>query len=272
MYKFLEELKKDIDEKSFDKIVADRLIFLASEEYKKETEIISETSGIITLIKGFIPKDKKILFAAGLAGAAYVYDDEECYITLLSNIKELKDKKNKPIDKVMLEAVANTVHDYFGKELSPLFSQSEDWKNLSKEEIRECYNNCFIESYKKDNGLTWENMPDFVPVSIKETKGLGFAMCSEHAALTQQLFSFLGIESYYVGNNMIIDGKEAPHAYNLIKNDSGDSFVIDILNNNTGKVESEKVNNLLQGKTEVLAGKYHYGNVQNKDKDTVLEC
>ena len=62
--------------------------------------------------------------------------------------------------------------------------------------------------------------------------GWSISKCVEYAAMTNQLFSFLGIESYYVKNKLLINGKSnyEGHAYNVIKTQRG-YFVIDILNN-----------------------------------------
>ena len=79
-------------------------------------------------------------------------------------------------------------------------------------------------------------------ISIKKIKGLGFAKCVEHAAMTNQLFSFLGVQSTYVENFLVDkDDKDAlaGHAYNIREGSTG-PVLVDYMNDITIRLESEE--------------------------------
>ena len=52
---------------------------------------------------------------------------------------------------------------------------------------------------------------------IGDLKGIGVAKCTERAALAQQILSLFGLESYYCIGCVRRDGKEIPHAFNVLK-------------------------------------------------------
>ncbi|MBP3255199.1 MAG: hypothetical protein J6M60_01735 [Clostridia bacterium] len=54
---------------------------------------------------------------------------------------------------------------------------------------------------------------------ISILKGKNAAMCAERAAMAQNIFSFLGIESYYISGDIEVGEQKGPHAYNIIKLD-----------------------------------------------------
>ena len=72
----------------------------------------------------------------------------------------------------------------------------------------------------------YKEVPD-----ISKIKDLGFSMCSEWTSVTNQLFSFLGFESYYVQNSMVSNNGIEGHAYNIVKTDEG-YVLVDIINRN----------------------------------------
>ena len=52
---------------------------------------------------------------------------------------------------------------------------------------------------------------------IGDLKNKGVAMCTERAALAEQLLSLFGFDSHYVIGCVKHDNKEEPHAYNIVK-------------------------------------------------------
>lgn len=62
-------------------------------------------------------------------------------------------------------------------------------------------------------------------------KNNSIAECTEYAALTQNLFSFLGANSYYVSGSFSSDkGQSESHAYNLVQFDANSFFIVDTAN------------------------------------------
>ena len=57
------------------------------------------------------------------------------------------------------------------------------------------------------------------------------AECTEYAVLTQNLYSFLGANSYYVSGSFSTDkGQNESHAYNLVQLDANSFFIVDTAN------------------------------------------
>lgn len=62
-----------------------------------------------------------------------------------------------------------------------------------------------------------QNTLDGIIPDISVLKQRNAAMCSERAAMAQNIFSFLGIESYYITGEIVKNGENVPHAFNIIK-------------------------------------------------------
>ena len=74
-------------------------------------------------------------------------------------------------------------------------------------------------NHKNRDVLFAQNKDEY---DIEDLKGKNAAVCNERAAVAQNLFSILGIESYY----MVGQVNETPHAYNIV-NHKGEYFLYD---------------------------------------------
>lgn len=69
---------------------------------------------------------------------------------------------------------------------------------------------------KRQNIFNQHTFNDSYP-DISVLRNQNAAMCSERAAMAQNLFSFFGIESYYLTGYLKVNEQQEPHAFNLIK-------------------------------------------------------
>ena len=130
-------------------------------------------------------KNEMISIATGIGDiiVTRMGDISDAYTMLKSKIKNIN------IDNIneVMEAIIMTIDDYFG-----------GYSNLSER----------LKYYNPDNPE--EN-------KISNLKGKGVAMCSERAALAQNLLSSIGINVTYNTSFISINGTREYHAYNLIE-------------------------------------------------------
>ena len=186
----------------------------------------------------------------------------------------------------LLTLVDGTVRNYFRTPLKSYDQIIENLYNCFDEYQEEWSNNidAIRETFEQTQGKSSvishirELFPAFhyfcyneVP-DISKIKDLGFSMCSEWASVTNQLFSFLGFESYYVQNSMISNNGIEGHAYNIVKTDEG-FVLVDIINRNKYVFNNEKdAIDLMKGNKNITLNKgenneVSYGSaVINKNK------
>ena len=97
---------------------------------------------------------------------------------------------------------------------------------------------------------------------------MGLAKCVEYAAMTNQLFNFLGIQSTYVVNSLVYERGTDGHAYNIREGATG-PVLVDYINNIIIKLESvEQAERLMNGQEAVYDSKnnvcYGIGNLAKK--------
>lgn len=263
--KYYQNISFDFSQEDIDK----RLEYLLSEEYQNGCQKIgSFAQGYRS---GFLKPDEQIEF--GTIGYGYVYDDVSIFNALITNILDrMEEKPGIAINNCISYAVKKTVRDYYSadksdypkyiKKLYDLFPGDERWKK-QLDYVRECYKDLNISEMEILN-QTELQVREWYPVfrdilgsdsSISAIKGLGFAKCSEFAAMSNQLFSFLGIESSYVANALDYKNNSEGHAYNVIKTEKG-CFIFDSINDIVHKLENEKeAFNLMSGKINILVPK-----------------
>lgn len=132
-------------------------------------------------LKGIIPRETFIDNADAyyqIRNDDYIYE----FVDLLKryNIKDLKGTLN---------AIYNYIGYYFGKD------GSEDKR-------REILNS---------------NATAGAPADISCLRNQNAALCSERAALAQNLFSFIGVESYYITGEVGSKNGKGSHAFNVLK-------------------------------------------------------
>lgn len=122
-----------------------------------------------------------------------------------------------------LYLVSPFLHEYFGtnKDYTNKNNRSDAFDIMGNQlaDIQQKHgDSMFNEYYKK-----WFDISIF--------KNNSMAECTEYAALTQNLYSFLGANSYYVSGSFSTEkGKNESHAYNLVQLDANSFFIVDTAN------------------------------------------
>lgn len=202
----LNEIEEVIDDpekvKSF---IVNRLSELS--KVSNPTEIGAMTN---TFYSGFINPKTKI--RRSYTVDPFTLNDESVYADLFSALKKFRESpawKDQPLRAMIPFVVQHTVADYFGNLVSDSRTENDNRK------------------FYMDN--SYDESPD---ISIGNLKGMGFAVCAEKASLSQNLTSFLGLESYLVNSNtcqLIPDGDSGGHAFNIWKTTKG-YFIFDPAN------------------------------------------
>jgi len=130
-------------------------------------------------------------------------DDDSVYEAYMRDISErLKQTEMAPDDvsRATLGAVQTTITNYFG--------------NAYGNEVIEKRNQAF---YLDRSGV------ESKPISIKEFKHKGIAVCVEKASLAQNILSFAGFESALImsSDSELIPGHKEAHAYNVLHTKRG---------------------------------------------------
>ena len=140
--------------------------------------------------------------------------DEFINYLIQKNIKNIMDA---------LYLVSPFLHEYFGtnSDYTNKNNRSSSFDNMGNQlgEIKEKYGNSMFNDYYNK----WFDISIF--------KNNSMAECTEYAALTQNLFSFIGANSYYVlGSFSSDEGKSESHAFNLVQLDADSFFIVDTAN------------------------------------------
>lgn len=142
----------------------------------------------------------------------FFVNDDSVYEDMFSVIKKFKEHpgwKETSLGQMMPFIIQHTVADYFG--------------NLVSYSNTESNNQRFYMEYDDPN----------VPgISMHELKGKNIAVCAEKSALSENLATFLGLESYLVVSNTCKanpDDEDVFHAYNIWKTKKG-YFIYDSTN------------------------------------------
>ena len=125
--------------------------------------------------------------------------------------------------KSALYLVSPFLHEYFGtnRDYTNKNDRSSYFDIMGSQlgEIQQKYGNSIFNDY-------YNKLFD-----ISVFKNNSIAACTEYAALTQNLFSFIGANSYYViGSFPLENGQIESHAYNLAQLDANSFFIVDTAN------------------------------------------
>lgn len=187
--------------------IARRLEKLKSESSKVEIGAMHKQ-----WYQGFIHPDSSI--RRSYMVDPFRVDDDSIYEEMFSVIKKFKEHpgwKDMSIRSIMPFIIQHTVVNYFGN----IASNSETERN----------NEVFYVEHDDPN------MPE---ISIKELKSKKIAVCAEKSAVSENLASFMGLESYLIVSNTFKGNpddneKGALHAYNIWKTTKG-HFIYDPTN------------------------------------------
>ena len=180
------------DDKELKDIVSDRLKEVYSNA--NSCELIGLNGEAKKIHKGIIPLNTQIMFSNG-SMSYYSMNTIEYYYDFAKSIVE-----NNLTNKVdIIKHIQAFSINYFGK---PISSDMRD---------------SILYSYAEKNSKTDEelfNILDNVNISVFKNKNI--ALCTERAALSQNLLSFIGLESYYCIGMFNNDGNIENHAFNVI--------------------------------------------------------
>ncbi len=175
--------------------------------------------------KGFISTSDTIQFSADLIdindnpiSSRYTMKSTDYFYEFVEYLKQnnVKDMMS------ALYAVSPFLRKYFG--VNPDYttknnrSDAFDTMGMQLSEIQEKHGNeVFNEYFSK-----WFDISIF--------KGNSMAECTEYAALTQNLYSFMGANTYYVAGEYSSDITKEAHAYNLVQLGQDAFYIVDSAN------------------------------------------
>ena len=221
--------------------------------------------------KGFIGFDTKVSY-----GSDYFYDysmkDYEMYIDFFKSLK----KQNGKQENLDLNYLLNIIYSYVVKYFQ---SEKEILKNPNISIMRDQIVMNYLESIAKDPNDDEEWIKNKNELNISVFKGQGVAMCSERAALAQNLLSLFGIESYFCGGMVTKNELENcdGHAFNFIRFD-GRNYILDfslpvyLYEGNEkvtclpfiSEISDNSSNELLKNKSLIPINNYHFEKVDGE--------
>ena len=76
--------------------------------------------------------------------------------------------------------------------------------------------------------VDWKNLNDEgdIILPISSIKGAGVAACTEYAMLTQNCLAFLAYDTYMLGGQLSVNGRQEEHNFNVIKRPSSGKYAI----------------------------------------------
>jgi len=263
MFNNIDELRDLIRQgKNNKEIIGERILYLNSEEYKKnrKDKIKKFNSDIIVFYDGFIPSEEPISFTSALFETVYSMDLMDIYDELVNLIRNNMDKKG-----ISIGEIIKIVSDYFKydenntqyKDMIEFLKENNFTTQQIQKYLRESLPQLL--NYKKHSSfdgslldfiiakshyfshrddelakefhdsVDWDyldNHPD-IKVNLSDLKGNGIAMCTEKAMTIQNLFSFLGYDSYMICGALRnkSNNKSEGHNFNVIKTKKGYSIV-----------------------------------------------
>lgn len=221
--------------------------------------------------KGFIGFDTKVSY-----GSDYFYDysmkNYEMYIDFFKNLKQ----QNIEQENLDLNYLLNIIYSYVVKYFQ---SEKEILKDPNISIMRDQIVMNHLESIAKDPNDDEEWIKNKNELNISVFKGQGVAMCSERAALAQNLLSLFGIESYFCGGMVTKNELENcdGHAFNFIRLD-GKNYILDfslpvyLYEKNEkvaclpfiSEISDNSSNELLENKSLIPINNYHFEKVDGE--------
>lgn len=266
MFSNLEELKTEILEgKTNEEIIKERLEYLNSEKYKARqlSTINRPNTSQVSLYNGYINPDERIAFNGGrVVDCLYSMDEEEIYGELIDLIRNNMDK-NGFNSKLLVQKIRNyfktdessKYYDlceylkrscpkdpYFARETLPYIineyvnsNYKGSIKDFGRGYMYHLYSNFGVNAKDRASiersyyeSVDWKKLDDEVDVilPISSIKGAGVAACTEYSMLTQNCLAFLGYDTYLLGGQLSVNGKQEEHNFNVIKRPSSGKYAI----------------------------------------------
>lgn len=148
----------------------------------------------IPVHKGFISLDSKIKFDNWFMGT-YSMATKDFYYEFARFIKTVGVNNNG----FLVKSIENFINDYFGQS--------------SGVDLREDYFSQILDRITADDEY-FEKLESF---EIGDFKGKNIAMCTERAALAQNLLSLFGFSTFYCMGYLINEGKTESHCFNIVR-------------------------------------------------------
>lgn len=188
-------------EKSF---VEKRLRELGKKAVKKNLSVFSPPE------KNFIHPDSAVITNV-MFSSSFRINDDQIYLQLLEAIEEFRKNPNwavKSLRETLPYAILRAVGQYFGNYCG--YDDSETKRRTF-----------YLDNTTLESG----------PISLVGFKNKGFTACSEKAAVTHNLLTFLGYNDLLVfsGETELVPGQSEVHTYNVLTTENG-HFIFEITN------------------------------------------
>ena len=201
-----------------DKIINDHLIQMISNSENNKKLGFPENWGLnskIIVHKGFIPPDTKIKYS-NYSMNTYSMNTDDYFYEFARFIKKYQIKNKGSLVKL----IQNFINNYFGLP--------------SSKDMRDAY---FDDLAFKTTKTDEEYFQKLEQLTIGNLKGKKIAMCTERAAIAQNLLSFFGIDTYYCMGCLDNNAVQEAHCFNIAK--AKENFIlldysvpVSIFNNN----------------------------------------
>lgn len=209
--------------------------------------------------KGFISLDSRVRYSNG---SIYTYSmkTKDYFYEFAKFIKNNNVKTMNHLVKV----VENFINYYFGEPTG--------------KDVRDRYFDGFVLQTKTDEEM-FNTIERF---SLGDMKGKNIAMCTERAAIAQNLLSLFGLEIYYCMGCIKHDNKEEPHCFNIAR--GRDKYIlldysmpVSVVKDNTvydyapfqGHIELDELEDVLLNDHNKNYEEYEYVNTDSKLKKTL---
>lgn len=145
--------------------------------------------------RGFIPKDSRIKYSN--FGVDYSMKTQDYFYEFADYIK----KKNTISKNIIVNSIEPFINQYFG------FNKY----NFDARDI------VFNDEALQTSTTEEEYFDKLDNNEIRDLKGLGVAMCTEKAAIAQNILSLFGFDSYYCMGCFDYNGKQESHCFNIVR-------------------------------------------------------
>ncbi len=218
MYKF-DLILKEQDEEKRKKMIQERLKFLDTESEQNKTIDVN------SIHQGFISSSDSLQFSTDfIMGefdqpilSIYTMKNQDYFYSYINYLHQ-----NGIVDiNTAIHAISPFLKDYFGVDKNGNNKNNReasfDNMGIQLSQIKEKSNQEYLTYYNK-----WFDIGIF--------KGNSMAECTEYAALTQNILSFMGFNSYYVSGSFSSSKNNESHAFNLVQTTPEKFFLIDASN------------------------------------------
>lgn len=202
------ELLKNSD--SIDEIITSRIRELEDKGKNSDTDPnYSDSAWHFTIGTTKIGKISQGFYRSTIDG----YISSNIHLNVLSGI--MSDEVNLCVDdvteayKILVNKIKSSTNIDFDGLMKLVYDTTVDYFGTTEQTIpkrEQYYNNLYYDEEK--DIVTDGKLSDF--------KGKNMAACNERAALSQNLMSFLGVDTTYKVSPIKCDGKNEVHAYNLV--------------------------------------------------------